>query len=257
MGGSAITFKDRPFSLREEEIRKISRALRAADKSYFLIHGGGSWGHPIAMIYNLSSFNYSQNAKGATYTKIKMQQLSSLVQKLLMEEGIFTFYYPAQSISSLNVNEIYQMMDLKVYPLTYGDVIYETNKGFRVIGGDEIILKLSSKIKPEKVVFIMATPGILDESGNIIDKISVKKSGDGVYINDVPIISGNVTFKFKEILPKVSKMSPDATGGMAYKLYIAKILAKRGIKTVFVGPESTENLVNALKGYKFAGSLVI
>lgn len=257
LGGSSITFKDKPFSLNEENINNIAEALVDARERYFLIHGGGSWGHPAATIYGLSSFSYSVSNKGVTFTKIKMQQLSAQVQKFLLQKGLSTFYFPAQLLSVINVNEISEMIDKFVYPLTYGDVIYESQKGFRVIGGDEIALKLSDKFSIKKVVFIMGTPGILDENGNIIEKISLSDTNGSTYIGNVPIIIGNRFERFEKILSKLSLNSPDATGGISYKLYVAYTLAKKGIPSVFINATDKENIIKAIKGYKFEGSVVM
>ncbi|MDP8022990.1 MAG: isopentenyl phosphate kinase [Nitrososphaeria archaeon] len=257
LGGSSITFKDKPFSINEDGIKNIAEALADAKERYFLIHGGGSWGHPAAAIYGLSSFIYCESNKGVSFTKIKMQQLSVQVQKFLLEKGISTFYFPAQLLEVLNRDEILEMIEKSVYPLTYGDVIYERNKGFRVIGGDEIALKLSDKFPVKKVVFIMGTPGILDENGNIIEKISIVKSKGSVYIGDVPIMVGNGAEKFEKILLKLSENSPDATGGISYKLYVAYILAKKGINSAFINAADKENIIKAIKGYKFEGSVVM
>jgi len=257
MGGSSITFKDKPFSINEEGINNIAEALSEAGMQYFLIHGGGSWGHPAATIYGLSSFYHSDSGKGVSFTKIKMLQLSVQVQKILMEKGLFTFYFPAQLIDTLNKDEVIEMIERSVYPLTFGDVIYEYGKGFRVIGGDEIALKISYKFPINKVVFIMGTPGIMDENGNVIKKISVKRSEGSIYIGNVPIIKGNSFERFQKVLTKISENSPDATGGLSFKLYIAYMLAKAGISSVFISSGNKENIIKALKGYKFDGSVVM
>jgi len=257
MGGSSITFKDKPFSINEEGINNIAEALSEAGMRYFLIHGGGSWGHTVATIYGLSSFYHSDSGKGVSFTKIKMLQLSVQVQKILMEKGLFTFYFPAQLIDTLNKDEVIEMIERSVYPLTFGDVIYEYGKGFRVIGGDEIALKISYKFPINKVVFIMGTPGIMDENGNVIKKISVKRSEGSIYIGNVPIIKGNSFERFQKVLTKISENSPDATGGLSFKLYIAYMLAKAGISSVFISSGNKENIIKALKGYKFDGSVVM
>jgi len=257
MGGSSITFKDKPFSINEEGIRNIAEALSEAGMQYFLIHGGGSWGHPAATIYGLSSFYHSDAGKGISFTKIKMLQLSVQVQKILMDKGLFTFYFPAQLINELNKDEVLEMIERSVYPITFGDVIYEHKKGFRVIGGDEIALKVSYKFPVNKVVFIMGTPGIMDENGNVIKKISIKRSEGSMYIGDVPIIKGNSFERFEKILAKISENSPDATGGLGFKLYVAYMLAKMGISSEFISAGDKENIIKALKGYKFDGSVVI
>ncbi|MGC8568749.1 MAG: hypothetical protein ACP5LW_01925 [Nitrososphaeria archaeon] len=257
LGGSCITYKDKPFTINEDSLRTISSALHDAGMNYFIVHGGGSWGHTAAIMYGLSSFSYSRHAKGVAYTKLKMQELSSAVQKFLIDSGVHTFYFPAQVLDERIKRELEEISATGVYPLTYGDVIYEAGKGFRVIGGDEIIMKLSGFINVVRVVFIMATPGIMDENGRVIERISLRESTGSTYIGDVPIIMGNYSVPFSDVLRKMDSSSPDATGGIAYKLYVSLQLARRGIPAIFVGASDKENIIKALNGSNFTGSIVM
>jgi len=257
LGGSCITYKDKPFTINEGNLRTISRALSEAGRNYFIVHGGGSWGHTAAIMYGLSSFSYSRHSKGVAYTKLKMQELSSAVQKFLIDSGVHTFYFPAQALDERIRRELEEISASGVHPLTYGDVIYEVGRGFRIIGGDEIILKLSGFINIVRAVFIMATPGIMDENGEVIEQITLRESTGSTYIGDVPIIVGNYSVPFSDVLKKMDSSSPDATGGMAYKLYVSLQLARKGIPAIFVGAGDKENIIKALNGSNFTGSIVM
>ncbi len=255
LGGSSITFKERTFSIDEASLNNISSALGEFDDRLFIVHGGGSWGHPVAVAYGLSSFSFNKDAKGVSLTRLAMLGLSIKVQRSLIDHGINVFFFPPQHLESIakDLEELYQAHTV---PLTYGDVIYEIGKGYRVIGGDEIISRLSTIQGIKRVIFIMRTGGILDADGNIIDTISLK--GDrGIQVDQVPINNGNLTYTFKQAKAELQTLSPDATGGITYKLLIAEKLASKGIEVLFLSSANRDNLVKALNGMKFQGTTVI
>ncbi len=255
LGGSSITFKERTFSIDENSLYNISSALGEFNGRLLIVHGGGSWGHPVAVAYGLNSFSFSKNARGASLTRLAMLQLSERVQRYLIDHGINVFFFPPQHLESIadNLDYLYQ---LRAVPLTYGDVIFERGKGYRVIGGDEIISRLSALRKIRRVIFIMRTGGILDSSGNIIETISLRGKG-GMMFDDVPISSGNLTYTYRQAKAELQTSSPDATGGITYKLLVAEGLASKGIEVLFLSAHDRDNLVKALNGMKFQGTIVI
>ena len=54
LGGSLLTDKNQPYSLRKDILRSSVRQIIDADEKLILIHGGGSFGHPIAKTYRLT-----------------------------------------------------------------------------------------------------------------------------------------------------------------------------------------------------------
>ncbi|MBS7631517.1 amino acid kinase, partial [Candidatus Bathyarchaeota archaeon] len=55
LGGSVVTEKDKPVTPNKENIKRLSREIaEAGEGELILIHGGGSYGHPVADEYNLS-----------------------------------------------------------------------------------------------------------------------------------------------------------------------------------------------------------
>ncbi len=254
LGGSAISDKGVPFSFNEENVKELGRALAETGEQAFLIHGGGAWGHPVAAQYGLNAFSYSKNVIGASRTRRAMLMLSVKVQKALLDVGIGTFYMSPQHIVD-GARVAGDLFSMGIYPLTYGDVIFEPGKGMRVIGGDEIALKLSGLIKAERAIFIINTEGIIGEDGETIRRISIS-GANGFSVKEIPIFVGGRTVKFGEVLQAIEKSSSDATGGIAYKLMVASKLASEGIVAYFVPPRSQE-IAKAIKGEDIKGSVVI
>ena len=62
LGGSLLTDKETPLSIREEVLERSIKQIIESKKSIILIHGGGSFGHPTAKKYQISQgFNDSVN----------------------------------------------------------------------------------------------------------------------------------------------------------------------------------------------------
>ena len=54
LGGSLLTDKDKPNSIRKDVVKSAIQQIINADEKIILIHGGGSFGHPLAKKYNIS-----------------------------------------------------------------------------------------------------------------------------------------------------------------------------------------------------------
>ena len=54
LGGSLLTNKNKPFSIREDVVRNAVQQIIEANDKLILIHGGGSFGHPLAKKYKIS-----------------------------------------------------------------------------------------------------------------------------------------------------------------------------------------------------------
>ncbi|MFQ6130038.1 MAG: kinase, partial [Candidatus Hadarchaeaceae archaeon] len=53
-GGSVITDKRRRFAVKQATLRRLARELAAAKGPLVLVHGGGSFGHPMASKYKIA-----------------------------------------------------------------------------------------------------------------------------------------------------------------------------------------------------------
>src|SRR2546422_5823557 len=60
LGGSVITDKAKPFSFREEVVSALGKEIAASPQPVVLVHCGGSFAHPVAKEYRLTSVPYSR-----------------------------------------------------------------------------------------------------------------------------------------------------------------------------------------------------
>ena len=174
LGGGLLTDKEKPLSIREDIVKSTIDQIINANAKLILIHGGGSFGHPLAKKYDiLDGLNTSvpNQILGLTETHQAMVKFNSYLVNMFLEKN-----YPALSIqpSSIFINDsgntinksldiIETMLDLNILPILYGDIIFDKQGSFSIISGDQIIFKLCEKLKKyhiSKVIFGIEIDGI-------------------------------------------------------------------------------------------------
>ena len=92
LGGSLITDKTKPFTLRKHVIRQIAEELATAyeDARLLVVHGGGSFGHPVAAKYAIKEGHDGSKRKleGFSQTRYWMTVLNLKVVEELAQRGL-------------------------------------------------------------------------------------------------------------------------------------------------------------------------
>jgi isopentenyl phosphate kinase len=241
LGGSFLSQKSREFSVRKKELDAVCSILGKFGGGMAIVHGGGSFGHPLAKRYGLSSSKVSPTAEGVSETREAMQRLSSIVCDSLQRAGVRTYVLPAVSLLDLKGEEredieplLNIVLSLGLSPLTYGDVSV-VKGGFTIVSGDLLSYILCRAIRPSRMVFVIDLPGVLKDTGDPDSLITeLEPSGLSRYAGSVK----------------------DATGGFAYKLGMAAKIASLGIDTCIVSGFDEDALISSLKGGQFRGTLV-
>ena len=180
LGGSLLTDKNNPFSIREDIVKDSIRQIIDSEEKLILVHGGGSFGHPLAKKFKIKSgFDPSvpNQVLGLTETHHSMNNFNSFLIKQFLEMN-----YPALTIqaSSIFINDssktltssmeiIETALDLNILPILYGDIILDKRVSFSIISGDQIILELCKNLNRycvSKVIFTMETDGIYVSDNN-------------------------------------------------------------------------------------------
>ncbi|BDR91336.1 isopentenyl phosphate kinase [Vulcanisaeta souniana] len=183
LGGSAISDKTKPLSYREDWVRDLGKLLLTgvrAGNRFVLVHGGGSFAHPLALAYGLSRYRDNGQLTGVSLTSAILHYLSMKITMTLATVGLPIYplrtgsiYVISNGKPQLLISPIHILELLKrgVVPMMYGDVV-PSDEGFSIISGDDIMLDLSSKLRPSAAVFLTDVPGILDSNGNLIRELS-------------------------------------------------------------------------------------
>jgi isopentenyl phosphate kinase len=235
LGGSVVTDKSKPFSYRGKVVSSLGRAMANSGQTIVLVHGGGSFGHPVAKQYGLSSSSSRATAEGVSRTREAMLRLNQLVCASLSQAGLhpytftpFTLFREAKDAAEW----IDALLDSNLTPITFGDVVPD-ERGFRILSGDTICLELSRLLRPARCVFAFDVDGIFDERGRLIKEVDA-----------------SVLKQLKE------KKADDATGGILLKVTEALKIASRTTQVSFVSGFSAKEFSKALKALSFHGSTI-
>jgi len=243
LGGSLLTDKNTPFSLREEILESCLSQIIESKKLIVLIHGGGSFGHPLAKKYQISrglNDSIKDQIMGLSKTHDAMNKFNSIIINKFLDKG-----YPAISIqpSSIfmqdfneinlkSIDPIEKLLDLGVVPVLYGDILLSKDYSFSILSGDYIILKLCESIqnfKVSKVIFAIEEDGIfIKDNGN--KKLALKLT-----FKDLANI------KLAELDQKI-----DVTGGIKGKLEKIEEILKLNIPVQIINGIKNKNVLKAL-----------
>lgn len=257
LGGSLLTDKIKPFSIREDVVKKAVQQVIDANIKLIIIHGGGSFGHPHAKKYSITKGldqSIPDQIFGLAETHQSMNKFNSYLINSFLEKK-----YPVLSIQSSSIfikdssdilthsiDIIETALDLNMLPILYGDIILDKIGSFSIISGDQIILELGKNLKKyiiSKVIFTMEIDGLY-----IIDEID---PDNNVLVEQCK--AGELdNLKLANLGHKI-----DVTGGIKGKLEAIKKICDLNIPVQLINGLEDKNIFKSLKGQKIKSSLII
>jgi len=240
-----LTDKNTPYSIREDVIDSAIQQIIDSREKIILIHGGGSFGHPLAKKYSLSdgkNASVENQVLGLAETHEAMNRFNSIIINKFIEKKVPALSIQASSIfikkngkTILNsIEQTESCLNLNIIPILYGDIIIDTNYSFSIISGDDIALELCRNLKEynvSKVIYAMETDGIWvndEEVGNAL--CQEIKSDDLDSIN-----LANLTNKI------------DVTGGIKGKISSIKKLCECNVQVQLINGLKHKYILKALK----------
>jgi len=251
LGGSLLTDKNKPKSIREDIVKSAIQQIIDANVKLILIHGGGSFGHPLAKQYAISKgidVSIKNQILGLTKTHHAMNEFNSFIVNSFLEKNYPVLPIQPSSIFIRDSNDIYihsidiieTSLNLNILPILYGDIILDTQGSFSILSGDQIIFKLCEcieKFQILKVIFAMETDGIY-----IIDK---EKD------NNKPILATNLYSNQLEFLHLANlEQKIDVTGGIEGKINSIKKICDQNIPVQLINGLKNDYIYNSLKNQK-------
>jgi len=253
LGGSVITRKDKPLTPNTHAIKRLAEEISRADcKPLIIIHGGGSYGHPIAKKYGIAEgFKDKSQIFGVSETHEAMMCLNDLLVRILLEHSLPVFSFSPSSfivtrngrIQTLNEEALKAALESGLIPVLYGDVVFDVEKGFAILSGDQIAAALAIRLNAERIIMGIDVDGLYDSdpkinpSARLIDEISLK----------------NLTTIVRQI---GGSQVPDVTGGMLGKILELRSAVERGVRALIINALSPDNVYKALKGEDVIGTRI-
>jgi len=172
LGGSVITDKARPLAFRSQVARRLARELAPSmGEGLLLVHGAGSFGHVRAAEYDLGNgLKDPDQVRGAAIVQRDVRDLNLRVIDSLLEAGIPAVSVPTGSFLELEGGRMVNFdavpfqraLDRGMVPVTFGDVLMDTEQGVSIASGDLLMASLAAVFKPDLSVFVTKVDGVFD-----------------------------------------------------------------------------------------------
>ncbi|MBD3389370.1 hypothetical protein GF415_00230 [Candidatus Micrarchaeota archaeon] len=244
LGGSVLTKKRGYLEPDNSGIlslaKMLSRTWKDGIKDIILVHGAGSFGHPLVVKYSLNDGVKTEAQKlGAAKTHSACVRLSTLLVDALCKEGVPAVSVPPaflgkmknRKLAAFNSKPVDDLLGLGYLPVLHGDMLPDSELGCAVCSGDQLVSWLGKNA--ERIIL-----------GTNVDGVCV----DGKHIPEIS--QGN----FEEVSAHFSKMEyADVTGGMKGKI---KELIGLGVPSYIVNALHPERVESLLRGRSAPSTLV-
>ncbi|AFS82115.1 isopentenyl phosphate kinase [Candidatus Nitrosopumilus sediminis] len=238
LGGSIITNKEKPLSVRKKAIENISKSLRKINEPIIIVHGGGSYGHYWSVKYDMHTKEKKYDLRGVAIVKNSMIELNKIILDSMLKNKLNPYSLPPTDFMSGNkpitkkIKEIAKIARTGLIPVTYGDALWYGQKKTYILSGDKIMTHIAKILKPRLCIFAL--------------------NEDGLYSD---LKSKKLIYELKGERATISENKMDVTGGMSRKVEEASKIAKIGLNVFFVNGNKPERIVKAVKNRTFEGTL--
>ncbi len=253
LGGSVITFKEKPLSPNYQAIEKMANIIKELKKRYkiIIVHGGGSFGHYWSVKYDMHTQPFTYQDEGVIRVRESMIKLNHIVVEKFISNELKPFCIHASSFVFNNLpckERVLDMMEMiqnnNIIPITYGDVVHTSKGNFSILSGDTLMNILSVNLNPRFSIFTTNVDGIYGtlENGNLLSNIILNKNKELLNAMDNRI--------------EFSDMSFDVTGGMKRKISESINIVQSGIPVYLINGFYPERMIDIINGSDFIGTSI-
>jgi isopentenyl phosphate kinase len=177
-----------------------------------------------------------------------MTRLNQIIVDTLLEASVPAFGISASSmlvtqgrrLVDIDLSIVKGCLELGLIPVMYGDAVLDTEQGFAILSGDQLIVRLAIDLEAERIIFGSDVDGIFTANP--------KLNPEAKLINSVSL---------SHMTAKVSgATNTDVTGGMLGKLKEAEEAVKAGAEVVFLNANTENRVKSALLGEKVMGTIL-
>lgn len=254
IGGSVITHKDQQFTADISTIERLAEEISQAKVSRLvLVHGGGSFGHPLAKEYSIKEGYNGDPLQllGFSKTHQAMLVLNKLVVDALIQHNI-----PAMSVSpssciitksgriaSTMEEPVKKLLHTGFVPVLFGDAVLDSDRGFSILSGDQIVAYLAIRFDAERIVMGIDVDGLFTD--------------DPRRVKSASLITRCTLHELVSMQSRMKDTSTtDVTGGMLGKIIELAPAIEKGIPAFIVNAAKPKNVYKVLRGQKVVGTLI-
>ena len=245
LGGSLITDKHKPCTTRPQIITQLVNELKKVLQdnphlNLILGNGAGSFAHQSAQKYNTyNGFLDQEGAFGACMVHADAVKLNSILVEECLKQNLPVYsLQPSammlannRSLSDSYWSTLNALLEKKIIPFIYGDVILDTSIGSTIYSTDVLFTYVATYLLSQnhsiKIIHVGNYQGVLDTEDRVI-----------------PLITPDTYDSMKNAL--TLSESTDVTGGMKLKVEEMLKLAKSGIISHIVDGTVPGNITKSL-----------
>lgn len=245
--------KDEPMTADEGNVGRFAEEIAAAGlRRLVVVHGGGSFGHPVAKRYGIADgFTSERQVLGFSKTHRAMVALNSIVVDALISLGV-----PAVSVApssfivtddgrmgAVDFDPVRRLVDRGAVPVLHGDAVLDRSRGFAILSGDQLAVRLAVELGASRLVFGVDVDGVytsnpkLAPGARLIERLSLEKLRGLVEIGRA--------------------LTTDVTGGMLGKVSEAAAAVEAGVEVVIVNAAEPDIILKALRGEAVRGTILV
>ncbi len=248
LGGSLITYKARPRTVRRKVLQRLAAELATfyaqhPGQDLLIGHGSGSFGHWAARAHGW---------RGAVPDRADPRALAAIAQaaaalhhqvmEALRAAGLPAWSFPPSAaavaregrLSAWDVTPLAQARAQGWVPVVYGDVVLDTARGGAIVSTEDVFAFLAPRWQPARVLLVGLEPGVW---------------------RDWPrrrALWTHITPAQWEAAAHAAQgaAGPDVTGGMAGKVarMVALVQQVPGLEVRILSGRTPQALTRALKG---------
>ena len=253
IGGSVITDKKGELAARTQVIDRLASEIKKANpRNLIVVHGGGSFGHPTAQEYAIKDgLKNSSQIIGFAQTHHLMTVLNGLVMDSLIVHEVPAVSVTASScvttengrINHFEDAALKMLLKIGVMPVLYGDAVLDSELGFTIVSGDQLVSTLAARLNVERIIMGVDVDGLFD--------------ADPKNEKSAKIFTHLTLSEVKRIQSTIDKpTSNDVTGGMFGKIAELLPVVEKGIPVLIANATKPNLVYRVLRGEKVEGTLI-
>ena len=244
LGGSVVTFKDKPLTANIDAIDGISRALTQLGVPVIIVHGGGSFGHYWSIKYDMHTKSANYDARAVSVVHESMIALNQIIVNSMIRVGLNPYGMPPSAFTAdhkpivVKIKQIYTMAKSKVMPVTFGDVVHVEGAKYSILSGDALMTILAKVLQPLRIIFATNVDGIY------------KDMASRELLSEIQVVGNRKSIEF------FKASDTDVTGGMQRKVTEAFKIASHGMDVLMINGLMPERIIEAVEGTLKVGTVV-
>lgn len=219
-----MTNKKRNFCASKRTIANVMEEIRSSQvESMVVVHGGGSFGHPLAKKYRLSD-GYVNDSQliGFAETRQAMMKLNKIILDSAMNRQLRCVSVQPSAfirtrnkrIEEIDLGIVRNILDLCMIPLMFGDVVLDQELKFCILSGDQLTSRLAMELEAKRMILATNVDGVFDSNpknpeAKLMKRMTIQDVKNLVEIgaeSDQGVdVTGEMIGKMREILPVVEK----------------------------------------------------